>query len=131
MRTPSPEFFPKSFDQDLGAGQHTAEGIAHPDRDRRRWRFPVAHNIEMRVKRRDLVHLGHGNPHLFGKRLQMPGREMPFRVLDQMQILDQVVTAQFAITQQDKDTSLLFLTQEPPLWIPVRLAPARSRVNWS
>ncbi len=57
----------------------------------------------MGVKGGDLVNLGHGQAHLRGQGLKMPGREMAETVLNEMQILDQEVAAKLARPQDVSD----------------------------
>jgi hypothetical protein len=50
-------------------------------------------DLEVVIKRRHLVHLGHRNVHLHGQHHQVPLVQVAVRVVEQMQIFDQQVAA--------------------------------------
>src|SRR4051812_30073382 len=54
----------------------------------------------MRVKGRDLVHLGERELHLGGERREMNRGEMPVAVLDKMQVLDQEIAPAWAQSEE-------------------------------
>ena len=83
--------------------QFAGQAVADPDGDGRRRLFPFLDDVEMGVKGRDLVDLGHGEAHLIGKGGEMGGREVVIGVLDEMEMLDQKVAPARTITQQRPD----------------------------
>ncbi len=90
-------------EQPFGALERAAEAIAHPHGHRRRHRLVVHDDVEMGIERGDLIHLGQRQPHLVGERHQMPGMQAAEMVLQQMQVLDQQVTAALAVAEQRLD----------------------------
>ena len=56
------EFAGEGFEQRVAAGQGAAQAVADPDRDGRRRVFAVEDDVEVGVKRCDLVHLSHRQP---------------------------------------------------------------------
>jgi len=54
----------------------------------------------MGVECGDFVHLGLGQPHLFGKCREMRGGKMPEFILYQVKVLDEKVSASRPVVQQ-------------------------------
>ena len=93
----------QTFKQLPCAHHFAGEAVADPDRDGGRRRIPFLHHVEMRVKRRHLVHLGHRQAHLMRQRREMGSREVTVGVLNQVQILDQKVPPAWTIAKQRLD----------------------------
>ena len=74
----------------LRAGKPATEPRAHPQRPRRHDRV-VGDDVEMVIEARDLVDLGHRQPHLGGERHQVPLPQCAMGVLQAVQVLDQPV----------------------------------------
>ncbi len=70
-------------------GQHAAQAVAHTHGDFGRFGFTIGHDVEVGIKRRHLVDLGHRDAELFGQCMQETRRQAPLFVLDQVQIFDQ------------------------------------------
>ncbi len=75
------------------AVHRTGQRIAHPHRQRRRWRLALTDDIEVVIEGRDLEHLGARQLHRFGQRGEMVGEQRAVRVLQAVQVFDQTVAA--------------------------------------
>ena len=82
------------------AREFAAEAIADAHGQLRRWRLAVHDDVEMGVKRGDLVDLDEREPHFLGERRQMTRMEAAEMVLQEMQVLDQQVTPALALAEQ-------------------------------
>ena len=88
------------FQQTRSTNAFAREAVADPDRQRRRRALALHHHVEVRVERRDLVDLGHGETHLGRERREMTSREAAIMVLNRVQMLDQQVAAPGLVAQQ-------------------------------
>ena len=69
----------------------------------------------MRVKRRDFVHLGHGQPHLGRQRLQVRGTQVAVGILYPVQVLDELISRTRAVAQECRDFTLRGRVELAPL----------------
>ena len=76
-----------------GAGELAGERIAHAHGERRGRRFAFLDDVKMVVESGDFVDFGLREPHLPRERRDVGGGEVAVVVLDQVQVLDQQVTA--------------------------------------
>ena len=76
----------------LGPGHGAGDGIAHPHRQRRR-RLAGAHDVDVVVEGRDLVHLGARELHQLRQGGQAVRIDAAVRVLDAVQAFDQQVAS--------------------------------------
>ena len=84
----------------VGARELARQRIAHPDRQRRRWRLVVVDDVEVGIEAGGLEHRGHRQAHPLCQGAQVPGRQMAEAILDGMQVLDQQVRRGAAARQQ-------------------------------
>ena len=59
----------------------------------------------MRVKSGNFIHLGLGEFHLFGKRMEMPDRQIADSILNKMHEFDEVIAAARPVTKDFADIS--------------------------
>ena len=78
--------------QAVAASQAAAQAVAHPH-GHMRCGFSVFQKLEVVVKRSDLEHLDHGQPHLCGQCHDVALKKTMKMVVQHMQVLDQQVTA--------------------------------------
>ena len=90
----------QAFEQILGAGHLARQRVANPYRDRRRRLAAGLDDVEVVVKGRYLVDLGHRQPHLARQRHQMPVGEVAEPILQLVQVFDQQVATARRIAQQ-------------------------------
>ena len=76
--------------QILCAGQLAGQAIAHPDGHAGCF-FITAYHLKVVVERGHLIHLGHGNIHLFGQRHQMAVMQAAVSVIELVQVLNQQI----------------------------------------
>jgi hypothetical protein len=74
-------------------GQLTRNRIADPNRDLRRWRVAILHDVEVMIERGHLVDFGHGHLHLGRERDQVRGRQAAEAILNAVQMLDQEIAS--------------------------------------
>ena len=79
--------------QGLRALEFACDRIADSYRRRRRRHLAFFHDVEMRVKGRDLIHGCLGQSHLGAERAQMARRDAAVTILDEMKVLDQEIGA--------------------------------------
>ena len=77
--------------QCLRAHHFASQAVTYPDGQFRKRRIAFFQNVEMRIKRRDLISLRHRDAHLFRQGGQMGCRNLIVLILDQMQVFDQQV----------------------------------------
>ena len=94
----------KFADQGFRAGEHAANRVADPDRQRRRRGLSFFDDIEMIVKGRDLVDLGLRHAHFLRQRRQVRRRQMAERVLQLVQVLDQEVAPARLVVEPSSET---------------------------
>ncbi len=80
----------RRVEEALRAGELATEPRAHPQRPQRHRRV-VGDDVEVVIEARDLVDLGHRQPHLGGERYQMPLPQRAMGILQAVQMLDQPV----------------------------------------
>ena len=99
-RTPGPKLGRQGGEQGFGAHHRARQAVANPDRQGRRRRLVLHDDVEMGVERGDLIHLGHRQAHLGGKRREMACVQAPVMVLQEMQVLDQKVALPRAVAEK-------------------------------
>ncbi len=110
-------------------GELAAQAVADPHRHRRRRLLVVHDDVEMGVKRGDLVDLGQSQPHLLGQCGQMARVKATEMVLQQVQMLDQQVAPALTVTQQRLNLDERCRIDLPALWM-IGPAPAsRARMD--
>jgi hypothetical protein len=119
----------KIFEQPQRTGELTAQAVAHSHGQRRGRHLAVHDNIEMSIKRSDLVDLDECEPHLLRKRREMPCMQAPEMVLQQVQVFDEQVAPALAFAKQ-----FLHLTESDGIDLtPLRMIrpapPARPRMD--
>ncbi len=113
------------LDKLLATRQHAADGIADPDGQGRRRRIAFADDVEVIVEGSDLVDLGLRHAHILGQGAQVPRRQMPVPVLDQVEEFDQEIAASLARSQQLAHVRQSPVVDRPPLG-PAVSAPTRN-----
>jgi hypothetical protein len=91
------------LEQIITAGIRTAQAVADTHRDWRRRSFMVQDDIEMRIKGRDLIHLGHGQAHFDRESLQVRSAQETIAILDQVQMLDKLIGLTRPVAEQCRD----------------------------
>ena len=100
-RTPGPSVAASSARQRVGRppSGRTASRKSRTVQ-RRRWRLAFLHDVEVMVERRDLVHLGHREPHFLRQRDDVRSRNAAVGVLNPVQMLDQEVAPPRRVAEQ-------------------------------
>ncbi len=91
--------FLQGFQQFPGTHQRAGQAIADAHSHRRRRRFAVHDDIEMRIKRSDFEHLHEREAHFLRKRDEMTGMQAAVSILQEMQVLDKQVGLARALAQ--------------------------------
>ena len=84
----------------VGAGHRAGKRIADPHGEPGRRLAALLHHVEVMIETGHLEDLGLGQAHLRGERGEHRCRQVPFGVLDAMQVLDQEIAAARSIGQQ-------------------------------
>lgn len=91
---------PEIGDELLRPSQLAGQPVADADRHGRWRRLVFPDDIEMRVERRDFVHLRLGKLQLGSQRGQMSNRQMTFRILYPVEMFYQQIRSSGRVTQQ-------------------------------
>ena len=106
----------KSLEQIMRAGHLAGQRFADTDRQPGRGRLAFFHHIEVVVERRDLVDLRLGESQFFGQRCKQAGRQMAFRVLDTVKMLDQQIPPTRLIAKQLTNPGTRLGRNPAPFW---------------
>jgi hypothetical protein len=120
---------PERLEQPFASEQRTGDAVADANRCLRRRILPIEHDIEMRVKRCDLIHLGERESHLLRQGDKVRRAKAPVLILNQMKVLDQKIPAPRPDAQQIADFGQGFRVNHPPPGKRDRMAPTRPGMN--
>ena len=115
-------------DQPLSSGESAADRVAHSDRERRGRRLAFLHDVEVIVKRGDLVNLGLRQPASPRRARAAGGAQKTPTVLDEMEVFDEKIAPARPVAEERSNFGESGVVERPAFRPAIAPAPAGPEV---